>query len=129
MVPQKRYKPHTSSDRRRYVDEVDLEPAILFYMQKPDELGIPLRDALHGRFARLAARDEAMFKERGPSISVRINVSLTPHSFAVSLINIPILMAYKTVARLPTVESSDTYKGFPQPSWAYHAFETRKERR
>jgi hypothetical protein len=84
MVPQKRYKPHTSSDRRRYVDEVDLEPSIPFFMQKPDELGIPLRDALHGRFARLAGRDEPMFKERGPSISVRINVSLTPHSFAVS---------------------------------------------
>jgi hypothetical protein len=73
MVPQKRYKPHTSSDRRRYVDEVDLESAIFFYMQKPDESGIPLRDALHGRFARLAGRDEPMFKERGPSISVRIN--------------------------------------------------------
>jgi hypothetical protein len=83
MVPQKRYKPHTSSDRRRYVDEVDLESAIFFYMQKPDESGIPLRDALHGRFARLAGRDEPMFKERGPSISVRINVSVTPHSFAV----------------------------------------------
>ena len=83
MVPQKRYKPHTSSDRRRYVDEVDLESAIFFYMQKPDESGIPLRDALHGRFARLAGRDEPMFKERGPSISVRINVSVTPHSLAV----------------------------------------------
>ncbi len=29
MVPQKRYKPHTSSDRRRYVEEVNLEPSIL----------------------------------------------------------------------------------------------------
>jgi hypothetical protein len=84
MVPQKRYKPHTSSDRRRYVDEVDLEPAIYFFMQKPDESGIPLRDAMHGRFARLVGRDEPMFRERGPSISVRINVSVTPHSFAVS---------------------------------------------
>jgi len=73
MVPQKRYKPHTSSDRRRYVDEVVLEESIHFYMQKPDEAGIPLKDAMHGRFARLAHRDEAMFQERGPSISVRIN--------------------------------------------------------
>ena len=95
MVPQKRYKPHTSSDRRRYVDEVDLEPAIHFYLQKPDEAGIPLRDALHGRLARLIGRDEHMFKERGPSISVRINVSLTPHSFAVSPIY-QYLMLYKT---------------------------------
>jgi hypothetical protein len=84
MVPQKRYKPHTSSDRRRYVEEVDLDPSIHFYMQKPDESGVPLRDALHGRFARLVGRDEPMFKERGPSISVRINVSFTPHGFAVS---------------------------------------------
>ncbi|KAF8269819.1 hypothetical protein EI94DRAFT_1798812 [Lactarius quietus] len=73
MVPQKRYKPHTSSDRRRYVDEVNLEPSIHFYMQKPDEAGIPLKDAMHGRFARLHSRDEPMFQERGPSISVRIN--------------------------------------------------------
>jgi hypothetical protein len=72
-VPQKRYKPHTSSDRRRYVDEINLEPSIHFYMQRPDEEGIPLRDAMHGRFARLVARDEPMFQERGPSISVRIN--------------------------------------------------------
>jgi hypothetical protein len=73
MVPQKRYKPHTSSDRRRYVEEVQLEPSIFFYMSKPDELGIPLRDALHGRFAKLVGRDEPMFQERGPSISVRLN--------------------------------------------------------
>jgi hypothetical protein len=31
------------------------------------------------------------------------------------------------VARLSTLESSDSYKGFPQPSWAYYTFETRKE--
>jgi hypothetical protein len=83
MVPQKRYKPHTSSDRRRYVNEVHLEPSIHFFMQKPDEERIPLRDAMHGRLARLIQRDEPMFQERGPSISVRINVSLTPHSIAV----------------------------------------------
>jgi len=73
MVPQKRYKPHTSSDRRRYVDEVNLEESIHFYMQKPDEEGISLKDAMHGRFVRLISRDEPMFQERGPSISVRIN--------------------------------------------------------
>ncbi|KAH9967217.1 hypothetical protein BC827DRAFT_574723 [Russula dissimulans] len=73
MVPQKRYQPHTSSDRRRYVDEVKLEPSIYFYVQEPCEEGIPLKDAMHGRFARLVARDEPMFRERGPSISVRLN--------------------------------------------------------
>ena len=49
-------------------------------MQKPDEEGIPLKDAMHGRFARLVSRDESMFQERGPSISVRINVSYPRHN-------------------------------------------------
>ena len=84
MVPQKRYKPHTSSDRRRYVEEVQLDPSIYFYMSKPGELGIPLRDALHGRFAKLVGRDDRMFQERGPSVSVRLNVSIISRSFAVS---------------------------------------------
>src|SRR6266851_8725144 len=83
MVPQKRYKPHTSSDRRRYVDEVNLEQSIHFYMHKPDEEGIPLRDAMHGRFARLMGRDEPLFQQRGSSISVRIIVSLAPYGSAV----------------------------------------------
>jgi hypothetical protein len=93
MVPQKRYKPHTSSDRRRYVDEINLEPSIHFYMQRPDEEGIPLRDAMHGRFARLVARDEPMFQERGPSISVRINVST---AFLCSLVNVLALTMYNS---------------------------------
>ena len=84
-MPQKCYRPSTSSDRRRYVGEVNLEPSITFFMQEPDEAGIPLGDAMHGRFARLVSRDERMFQERGPSVSVRINVSLAPHSFAMSL--------------------------------------------
>ncbi len=83
-MPQKRYKPHTSSDRRRYVEEVNLEPSIHFYKENPNESGIPLRDALHDRFVKLVGRDEPMFKERGPSISVRLNVSLNPRSFAAS---------------------------------------------
>ncbi|KAI9431534.1 hypothetical protein F5148DRAFT_164768 [Russula earlei] len=49
MVPQKRYRPHTSRDRRHYLEELNLEPCINFYMQKTDEL---------------------MFKEHGSSILV-----------------------------------------------------------
>jgi len=79
MVPQRRYKPNSSSDRRRYVDDVDLDPSIYFHMQKPDEEGIPLNDAMHSRSARLILRDEPIFQERGPSISVRINVSCPLH--------------------------------------------------
>ena len=44
-------------------------------MSKPDELGIPLRDALRGRFARLVGCNEPMFKECGPSLSVCLDVS------------------------------------------------------
>lgn len=77
MIPQKWYTPHASSDIDRYVNEVCLEPSIHFYKQKSDEEGIPPKDAMHGRFARLVSRDEPMFQERGPSISVRINVSCT----------------------------------------------------
>lgn len=83
MVPQKRYKPLTSSDRRRHVEEVNLEPPINFYSQNPNEEGIHLGDALHGRFARLVARDAIMFQERGTSISIRINVSSPCHALAV----------------------------------------------
>jgi hypothetical protein len=74
-VPQKMYKPHTQSDRRRYVEEVELEPPIMFYLQSPSECGIPLRDALTGKYIRLMGRDDPMFRERGPSVSIRLRVS------------------------------------------------------
>ena len=73
LIPQKRYKPHTASDRRRYVEEIALEEPIPFYMQKPDEQGIPLKDAERNRFGRLIGRDDTMFEHCGPSISVRLN--------------------------------------------------------
>ena len=76
-VPQKMYKPHTQSDRRRYVEEVELEQPIMFYLQGPSECGIPLRDALTGKYIRLMGRDDPMFRERGPSVSIRLRVSCT----------------------------------------------------
>lgn len=72
------YKPHTQSDRRRYVEEVELEPPIMFYLQGPGECGIPLRDALTGKYIRLVGRDDPMFRERGPSVSIRLKVTLPP---------------------------------------------------
>ncbi|KAK0238872.1 hypothetical protein EDD85DRAFT_1022330 [Armillaria nabsnona] len=72
FVPQIMYKPHTSSDRRRYVEEVNLDPPIYFWVQDPSECGLALSDALHSRVRRLIDRDEPMFKDRGPSVSVRI---------------------------------------------------------
>ena len=76
LIPQRTYRPHTQSDRRRYVEEVQLEPPILFHMTSPIGLGISCRDALNCRFAHLDNRDDPMFINRGPSVSIRIMVSL-----------------------------------------------------
>ncbi|KAH8116390.1 hypothetical protein DFH11DRAFT_1506227 [Phellopilus nigrolimitatus] len=72
QVPQKLYRPHTASDQRRYVDEVQLDPPILFYRQGPPQIGMPLLDATTSRFIRLVGRDDPLFENRGPSISVRL---------------------------------------------------------
>lgn len=72
FVPQIMYKPHTNSDRRRYVEEVDLEAPIHFWVDSPHECGISLSDALHSRVRRLLNRDETVFEGRGPSVSIRL---------------------------------------------------------
>ncbi|KAJ7257941.1 hypothetical protein B0H12DRAFT_464314 [Mycena haematopus] len=72
FVPQLMYKPHTNSDRRRYVEEVDMEAPIHFWVENPSECGIPLSDALHSRVRRLLRRDETVFEGRGPSVSIRL---------------------------------------------------------
>lgn len=77
-IPQRVYRPHTSSDRRRYVEDVDLEPSINFEVVNPPQQGIALRDALTSRFMRLKNRDDLMFANRGPSISVRLVVRIIP---------------------------------------------------
>jgi hypothetical protein len=69
------YKPPTNSDRLRYVEQVELEAPIIFEASHPDEYGIPLADALHCRVKRLNNRDETVFQDRGPSISIRLEVS------------------------------------------------------
>ncbi|KAH9933290.1 uncharacterized protein B0H18DRAFT_982896 [Fomitopsis serialis] len=72
LVPQKTYRPHTQSDRRRYVEEVELEEPIMFFLQNSQRCGISLQDALNGRFMNLAGRDDHMFVNRGPSVSIRL---------------------------------------------------------
>lgn len=47
----------------------------MFYLQGPADCGIPLRDALTGKYIRLVGRDDPMFRERGPSVSIRLRVS------------------------------------------------------
>lgn len=71
-IPQPMYKPHTDADRRRYVEDVSLEAPIKFNCLHPDELGIPLTDAIAGRFRRLDHKDDTVFEGRGPSVSIRI---------------------------------------------------------
>ena len=52
----------------------------MFYLQGPGECGIPLRDALTGKYIRLVGRDDPMFRERGPSVSIRLKVTPSPLS-------------------------------------------------
>jgi hypothetical protein len=75
FIPQRRYKPHTTSDRRRYVEDVALDSAITFSSENPAEDGIALNDALRSRVRRLTNRDEPVFEGRGPSVSIRLEVS------------------------------------------------------
>ena len=68
------YKPHTGSDRRRYVEEVRLSLPIRFEVEHPSEWGIPLDDALKSRTKRLVDKDALMFDGCGPSVSIRLEV-------------------------------------------------------
>lgn len=81
LIPQSHYLPHTQSDRRHYVDEVELKEPIMFYMHNPDGLGIPCRDALNVKFARLAGRDDTIFVNCGLSVSIRLMVSIMTLGF------------------------------------------------
>lgn len=74
FVPQPMYRPHTNSDRKRYVEEIELEAPIYFSMEHPSEFGILLSDALHSRVKRLQSRDQLVFEGRGPSVSIRLEV-------------------------------------------------------
>lgn len=44
-------------------------------MTGPEECGISLTDALHSRVKRLRDRDLPVFEGRGPSVSIRLEVS------------------------------------------------------
>ncbi|KAJ7253235.1 hypothetical protein C8J57DRAFT_1237573 [Mycena rebaudengoi] len=73
FVPQLMYKPRTNSDRDRYyVEEIEMEAPIPFWMENPSECGIPLSDALRSRVRRLLKRDETVFEGRGPSVTIRL---------------------------------------------------------
>lgn len=103
------YKPHTTSDRKRYVEDVLLEAPIYFYVEHSGQCGIPLHDALHSRVKNLVNREQVVFEGRGPSVSIRLEVSqyTAPVSFSSSS------HITFSVARLQTVEQTNPNKGFP----------------
>jgi hypothetical protein len=73
FLPQGMYKPHTNSDRKRYVEEVLLEEPLYFVNETHSkQFGISLKDAMHSRTRQLANRDQVVFEGRGPSVSIRI---------------------------------------------------------
>jgi len=74
------YKPHTGSDRRRYVEEVRLSSPIVFKAEEPHEWGIALDDALKCRTKRLLDKDALMFDGCGPSVSIQLEWPGAPWS-------------------------------------------------
>jgi len=80
FIPQRMYRPHTGSDRRRYVEEVRLSRPIIFEVEQPNEWGIGLDDALKCRTKRLLNKDTLMFDGCGPSVSIRLEWPGAPWS-------------------------------------------------
>ena len=70
FVPQKVYRPQSG-----YVEEDGLEEPILFLSDDPANHGISLSDALHSRVRHLIGREEQVFQRRGPSVTIRLEVS------------------------------------------------------
>lgn len=105
------YKPHTISDQRRYVNEVDLDRPIYFWMENPSECGISLSDALHSRVRRLLDREQTVFEGRGPSVSIRLEVNNLFFSSRKSFLKT------SSVARLSPMESSNSYERFSDSPW------------
>ena len=61
FVPQRMYKPLTASDRRQYVEEVRLNPPIIFEVKDPSEWGIALDDALKSHTKRLVDKEALIY--------------------------------------------------------------------
>ncbi|KAG2042453.1 hypothetical protein BDR03DRAFT_559114 [Suillus americanus] len=71
-VPQRVYQPRGETEREKYVHKANLSLPILFFVEKPSELGISLKDVLQKKLRRLSDRDDLVFEGGGQSISVRI---------------------------------------------------------
>lgn len=87
IVPQKRYKPHASSDYKLYVEEVEFKPTIYFRDFNDGDLidGLPIVNIMQNRIRNLQGREDSMLSDCGPSISLRINVSYADNRAIISL--------------------------------------------
>ncbi|KAG2121141.1 hypothetical protein BD769DRAFT_1012026 [Suillus cothurnatus] len=71
-VPQKLYQPRGKTEQEKYVHMADLSSPIMFYTEKPTELGIALEEILEKKSRPLRDGDDLVFEGSGRSISVRI---------------------------------------------------------
>ncbi|KAJ3553175.1 hypothetical protein NM688_g3755 [Phlebia brevispora] len=70
LVPQMCYNPPVDQSRR--MAQCEVRGPITFFLKNPDYCGIPCRDALLSKVARLAGRDDYMDEFSGRTISLRI---------------------------------------------------------
>ncbi|KAI0329924.1 hypothetical protein GY45DRAFT_1251899, partial [Cubamyces sp. BRFM 1775] len=79
VIPQLDYTDTTDSGGQPSVEEVELQPPVLFWSQATDKpggpvaLGIPLGDLNNSDFMRLQGRDDVVFENQSPSLSLLIN--------------------------------------------------------
>lgn len=71
-IPQSIYQPYTEADRVRYIEKADLKEPIIFKTAHPDQWGIALDDALKAKMKDLHDKDDNMFENCGPSVSIRL---------------------------------------------------------
>lgn len=71
-IPQTIYQPYTEADRVLYIEKADLKEPIIFKTAHPDQWGVSLDDALRAKLKDLLDKDDNMFENCGPSVSIRL---------------------------------------------------------
>lgn len=71
-VPQRLYQPRGETEREKYVNTAKLSSPIVFYAEKPSELGIALEEILKKKSRRLRDRDDLVFEGGSRSFSLRL---------------------------------------------------------
>jgi nitrogen fixation protein len=104
-IPQSIYQPYTEADCVRYIKKANLNEPIIFVTSHPDQWGIALEDALRTNMKDLLGRDDHMFEDCGPSVSIRLQVT----RFVFRLIYVLLIV---TVAGISCLDKADPYHGF-----------------